>query len=273
MSRIYFHHPGGETTVSGSERAFMGCVCYDLTIGLMDFTGFDLQNHAIQYLLPEDNDYYGKLGHFNSDRFVTSMAVHNQLNLRYAYDGEEPIEVSAWDIQLNTALALGSDPIKLCARLHGQCEVHAYVEGANRTWLADIMQNGRDKGILRENMGWEETIAMLRERDDQSVVTSYSVCDQFPNIDMMPQAWQDEVMKGHRDEDDPDRNILYSERDKLSRQEIWDMSMETLRLHNATGKLELTPDNWDVIMFGYGPHVLEIMNYARKVRHEITGRY
>jgi hypothetical protein len=46
--------------------------------------------------------------------------------------------------------------VRFLARLHGQCEVHGWVAGKNRAWLADIIETGRETAILRDDMGWRE---------------------------------------------------------------------------------------------------------------------
>lgn len=65
----------------------------------------------------------------------------------------------------NTALVLGSDAVKMAARIHAQCEIHGYFEGKNRKWAADIVRKGRQAGIFRANMGWEEVIDLLEKGD------------------------------------------------------------------------------------------------------------
>jgi hypothetical protein len=79
-------------------------------------------------------------------------------------------EVGAWILGLNSLIAYGSDPVILAARLHGQCEIHCYVEGPNRAWLAEIIDRGRACGIYREGdaeTSWESVAALLRSRDDE----------------------------------------------------------------------------------------------------------
>lgn len=41
---------------------------------------------------------------------------------------------------------------------------------------------GRAGRVLRQQSGWQQVEALLLRRDDESVVMSHSVCDQFPNL-------------------------------------------------------------------------------------------
>ena len=84
-------------------------------------------------------------------------------------------QYSLLDLQLNSAIAVGGDAMKLAARLHGQCEIHCYVEGPNRAWLASLIEDAFAKHIFRTGQGWEETCTMLRKSADSPVVCSFSV--------------------------------------------------------------------------------------------------
>ncbi|GAA4304598.1 hypothetical protein GCM10023178_11830 [Actinomadura luteofluorescens] len=37
--------------------------------------------------------------------------------------------------------------MRFLARLHAQCELHGYVEGPNRAWLADVIDQGPAAGV------------------------------------------------------------------------------------------------------------------------------
>jgi hypothetical protein len=117
------------------------------------------------------------------------------------------------NVALNTALVAGSPAIQLAAKLDSWCESHAWVDGPDRAWLADIIDDGLRAGIFRRgfwfpsevrgpkdnwsDQGWGEVLELLRSRDDEPVVTSYSVCESFPNAGVagwkpppMPAGWR-----------------------------------------------------------------------------------
>lgn len=186
--------------------------------------------------------------------------------------------INTWTANLNTALRVGNDPLKLAARLEGQCEVHAWVDGPNRAWLAGIIDEGLAAGLFRGRtgpddefpQGWEDVVALLRARDDEPVVTSYSIEDGFPEVsnstfdperpaDWMPTYWDradwDALTNHERDSHwaEDGRADLYS---RLSSEEQWRHSMEWLRAR--PGMLELTPETWSGYYFGNGLSTLDL---------------
>ena len=174
--------------------------------------------------------------------------------LTYLSVGEERMtlpdgrDTDPFELALNTALLLGNDVVRLMARLHGQCEVHGWVDGPNRAWLASIIRDGRKSGILREKMGWEGVAELLEASADGEVVTSYSVTDTFPNPDLAGFPYDETV------ENDP-----WAEMSELPEGEAWTRCMAALKAR-ATG-LEWRPDNWATIRFGDG---LDAMSLPRE---------
>jgi hypothetical protein len=175
-------------------------------------------------------------GHVERD--PNFLAVHLRVSMwDEQFDLGEGRSISVSSCALNTLLATGSDPMKLAARLHGQCELHCWVDGRNRHWLADIMAEGRASGIFRANAGWEETIRLLKGRDTEPVVTSYSVGDGFPNAGLAVDAgmWSP---PGDPDDEERDWDAWYD----LPPDEQWEVCMKALR--KTAGGLELRPDHW-----------------------------
>ncbi|MGW0578324.1 hypothetical protein ACWD25_20665 [Streptomyces sp. NPDC002920] len=237
MSRIYFHSPTRDAELRGSERRWMSGLVEDLTIGILrldDATRFDrlLSLVGPGHYVARHADREGpgapittayRLGFFHDDSHTTPLMQHRGRR------------IDTFSLTLNTAMLLGNEQVRLAGRLHGQCELHAWVEGPNRAWLADVMQAGVDSGIYRRRLpyrdgprgelkwsdqGWDDVVALLRERDDEPVVTSFSVTDQFPNPGPDGQYgddWHD-----------------------LDAAEQWRIGMAWLR--QAPGNLELGPD-------------------------------
>lgn len=208
MSRIYFHSPSGDAEVRGWERASFGVLTDDLCDRFMvsKFPG-EAETKALRELFGIPPGY----------REPSTYLRH----------GWEPWFVVA----LNTTLRIGSDPIKLAARIHGQCEVHCWVDGKNRDWLAGIIEQGRQIGFYRRDSGWESVVELLRKRSDEPVVLSYSVCSQFPNANQIERP------------ENADDDWFYD----LPDEERWSRAFGALV--ESGGGLELKPDNWATFYF------------------------
>lgn len=238
MSRIYFHSEHGTAELSGRERAHMGTFCHSLLVASLRLDrSWPSEATFYRRLLPKE--HYTQQGDDNQflHSFKTWLCVG---------DGEfgAKTKVSPFDAALNTAVYLGGDAVKLMARLHGQCEVHAYVEGQNRKWLAEIITEGRERHILRSGQGWEAVVALLESRTDGPVVTSYSVCQQFPNPTIA--GWRD----------DRDGDGFYD----LPESERWERAMKALRA--SGGGLEMGPAGWLEFYFGAGVSGFEVFEEA-----------
>jgi len=155
--------------------------------------------------------------------------------------------VDLFTASLNTAIALGSDPVKLAARIHGQCEIHLWFAAADAPFIADIMAQGLAIGIYRAGMGWDKVIDLLRLPDVGDVVLSYSVTESFPDsyiaIDdrlSPPIDWTDS--KGwdaaRREAADVEHETREQVWDEMSDDEQWNAAMRGLRAKG--GGLQMT---------------------------------
>ncbi len=131
----------------------------------------------------------------------------------------------AHQILANTPVVMG-ETLAFLAKMHGYCEIHAYVEEDNREWLAGVIERGRKKNMLRPNMGWEDVMEHLRCGDGGVVATSYSVCDSFPEPE--PENYSEDWYE-------------------LPHEEQWKQGLAAVR-KNAEW-LELRPDNLEVPCF------------------------
>jgi len=276
MSRVYFHSIHDDAELAGAERAYAGGVCTDLfmtSIGsiyppeeghhwlvpflpsncyVMDFYPGPRppvnKNHTVPEHRAEQSGWLDKFARFRQSA-ETYLRIHmGDQGLIFKNSKGESVPVTIFVLHLNSALAMGNDVTKLLARLHGQCEIHCYVEGPNRTWLAGIIERGRKTNVLRPDMGWEDVAELLRSRDDCPVVCSYSVCEPFPNLAMLPEDhWMREKVKNERFSWDEPRF------DAVSHEERWEEGMKVLRKMSGEGaKLELKPDDWDDYVFDKG---------------------
>jgi len=244
MSRIYFHNIEDEATVRGSERAHFGVTINHFAWAFLDGLAFDFpptKPSMLRSIFPPGHHVH-QSNDFERDAEVTFNVGFEDYVLLHGR------KVELFGLKLNTALALGNDVLKLAARLHGQCEIHTYVEGENRAWLASIIEQGRASGFLRPDMGWESVISLLRQSDDSPVITSYSVTEQFPNpvvADYDPPLYDD----GEQNWD-----AWYDLPDDVQ----WEMALDGLRKKSAG--LELTPKTWDRFVFNDGMNICQFVN-------------
>lgn len=186
---------------------------------------------------------------------------------RIAIDGET---VRPRDIAFNTCIAIGAKPLQLAARLAAQGEIHAWVDGPNRWWLADIIMQGREAGLYRPNSGWEDVAAMLLREADEPVVCSYSVSDSWPNPTFVMESglWDPGISV---DEDvDEAAEIRDNAWGLLSTTLQWDLGIEALRQYEYP--LELRPSDWDTAFFGTGESKRYTVMDARRAAQEIEER-
>ncbi|TDD37861.1 hypothetical protein E1287_07335 [Actinomadura sp. KC06] len=168
-------------------------------------------------------------------------------------------------------------------------------------WLADIIDQGLDDGVMRRSLryqphpdipqeewptrdlGWDDVTAFLRARDDEPVVMSDSTMDGFPNefvaewrppagTDLRPD-WAAEAPEEWTALDETERadwkqtrvGDLWAE---LPESERWTLAMAGLRLRSERGALlELTPDGWADYRFGHSLTAFDL--YADDYRAKI----
>lgn len=219
MSAIYWRDGKKVARLSGAERAYMGNMIQRIFVSFFN-TSLSSYRKEVDRMFPSDHYIQTTPDHYWAKAVETALSVGYDLALMLP-DGST---ADVWQTALNTALSIGSDQLKLLARLHGQCEIHAYVEGANRKWLAGIIQEGQQVGLMRPGQGWDDVVSLLLESDDCPVVTDYSVCESFPNPDAA--AW----------EGDPEAFWELPEADR------WERGIIGLRDRSGTGQLEIRPD-------------------------------
>lgn len=177
MSRIYFHSQYGEAEVLGSERAYLGSLASDLALAVLD-PRIDRRERLLPLISP---DHYLHQAGRGDDRHWWSDF---QTWFRVGWDGSGLLiggqQHDPFGIALNTLIAMGNEVLRFCARVHGYCEIHGWVDDEDREWLADLIERGRKDNVLRAERGWESVAEFLRETSGP-VVMSYSVCESFPN--------------------------------------------------------------------------------------------
>lgn len=295
MSRVYFHSPSGDAELMGTEYHWLRSLVYKIAVGMLDLRSYgsaDRIRELIQpgHYLTKNGTYPGDFLKWVSD-FETAFVVDLIRGNLLGYAGKP---IATFSLALNTAALVGNDQIKLATRLAGQGEIHAYVEGPNRAWLADMMQRGIDSGVFRKGMhvqphpntprehwpwqsqGWEDVIALLRARDDEPVVTSYSVTGGFPrraalgDLPPMPPGWRpddwsEEEWAESDSKEDSWEGFVRDEWSSRPAEQQWAEGMEALRTND--GGLEIKPDDWDSFRFTHELTVLDL--YAHDWRERL----
>ena len=246
VSKIYFHSSNKTAAVHGSERYLFSSLCSGITWSVLDNVAKEYGDQKSILRKARPQDHYA----LQSRDFAEDLAMSMRVGQTDFLVGDK--RVSGFSLSLNTAYFMGSDPVKLAARLHGQCEIHAYVEGANRRWLSEIIKHGRDIELYRSGMGWESVIDLLLIDDNSPVVTSYSVCDTFPNSSVA--NYTPPTVDGELDYD-----AWYD----LPLDKQWAMAIDGLK---KSGRgLELRPDNWNKFYFDDGIDANKLVSMLRSL--------
>ncbi|WP_433242479.1 hypothetical protein [Actinomadura nitritigenes] len=262
MSRLYFHSPSGTAELLGAGRAHAGIVVQRIGCGAVD--AFHHHERLQELINPEHDmarlDTSGEkiTWAFWFDRYLSDDDRSWPL---LAYRGHR---IDGLSLLLNTAIAVGSDPVRLLARIDGQCELHCYVEGPNRAWLAGVIDEGLDSGVIRRvqryqpppgaapdpapedwpvrDIGWDGVAALLRARDDEPVVLSDSRTTGFP-----------------------------APHGELPEEGRWDASMAELRARSETARLELAPGDWARYRFDHCLTVFDLYadDYAARIEEAL----
>jgi hypothetical protein len=228
MSTVYFHMLDGDAEVASRERAQAAFICE--TIGAA-------------MLVPHIDKLGLNARHY---RDPGMLRVHYSMGIAKTIKAGGR-EFNAWEAMLNTALAVGSDALCFLTKMHAQCEIHAWVAGEHREWLAGIIEQCAAERLVRMeykghdgkpfSSGWRETIAALRRTDKHPVVMSYSVCERFPR----PSLWKD-LQEGGED-------AFYA----MSDAEQWAACTPSI------AHVQIAPDNLRGERFGDGTTTLDII--------------
>jgi hypothetical protein len=255
MSRVYWHSPSAEAELWGGERAWLSGLVSDIAIGVLDpFYSADTLSELITAQCDKPPARGERITW--ASRFGTSLSVGFSENL-LTWKGRQ---LDALSLQLNTALRVGNDAVRLAARIHGQCEIHCWFEGKDRGWIAGIITEGLAGGVFRKgisdqfggasrDIGWEDVRAMLLDSDEEPVVLSYSVCEQFPDPYVI--GWQPPADDCERPHDDTSEQWY-----ELSSEERWRLGMTWLR--EQRGGLQIKPENFSTYTFRHGLSAFDI---------------
>ncbi len=255
MSCISFHSRKRTVDLGGSERHFMQKFCFELFWAALGVSSFHFEENRVVQLMK----HTGPSGSLSPLRATDPESLYNELsagrtfeNVCFEVDGEAvPLE----DVVLNTAKVLGNDTVRFMAKLAGQCEIHLFVDGSNRAWLANLIETGRQQKILRPGQNWEEVVELLQEASDDPVVTSYSVSGEFPTTAV---TLDDETLYLLPHDED--------EWEQLTEDEQWDLSVAALRQVNGEQSmgLEAAPETLSGL-YGQSLTIFDMQEHANKV--------
>lgn len=270
MSGVYFHTPSGTEQVSGAERAQMGAISMEIGRAVL-IGALDCSDDPTVHLNPNHERVRDRSSWVPSA--LTQRLDYILGGLRYdtshalLFEGEP---VAHGDVVMNTALAVGSDAIRLGVRIDGQCEIHGFIEGEDRAWVADLIADACDRGVFRRDFsvrhrdagGWDAVVGLLRSRADEPVVLSYSVTAGWPNLEcstwIAPNA-------GREWDTDDDKDLAvdedYAAWEAIGEAEQWRTGMEWLRA--SPRLLRFDPNHWADYRFG---NCLTAFDFAPKVR-------
>lgn len=237
MTHITFHTPTDTAAVAGTERHHTHLLLHRLAHAAMSPLHL---RERYGPLVPSDAHLDIVRPEGWARAFATWWQTWGPTDQPLTVEGVGTL--TPWDLTLNTAMALGSDPIELLARVHGTCELHGWVAGEHREFLADVIEVGLADRVLRAGQGWEAAARLLEDSDTTPVVMSYSVSGGFPN----PHVAGFPIEPG----EDSDRWMMRWE--ALDVEERWHGCMAALRAANTQGPvpLRIDPEEWGLTRFG-----------------------
>lgn len=260
MSSLSFESRNGTVEVSGSELFQAHHLTTQVTLDALSVS-------ANKYVL------YEVLNEKELIQDPAMLAVH--LGVFIASDGATfnmaGETVTSEYLKYNTAMETGDDGMRFMTRIAAQSEMQTYVEGPNRAWLADIIENASEE-LVRPGNGWDKVIALLRSRDDEPVVTSYSVSgaffdkgssdwrynwlqENYPNLDTL-ESYE------YGSAEDESWNTFY----ELPSDEKWSICIDWLRNISANETLgrEMKPETWVDYRFGFNTTTAsELLEFAK----------
>jgi hypothetical protein len=263
VSYLAFVSRQREVHVAGWERHRLPGLVQDLAWGLLGVHPGGSVADRLNSLVPDDH-HLGKPVYrdmIHTPNFTQWTSAY-RLAMNYEEDFRPLVQykgraVSTWDLMLNTALAVGSGPMRLCARLAGQMGSHVWIDGPDRGFVADLITEGLVTDVFqmeiqvtdpspvipgksvtkRHKAGWADVLELLREDDRGPVATYVSTMDDFPNSYELgireADVWED-----------------------MENDQIWDLS--ELWLRNRHSGWQIKADGFDSWRFGHRLTVFDL---------------
>lgn len=181
MSSISFATRSRSVRLRGAERFHMASICSKVAMSGLNIYDTASSPSWTRKILPQDH-YALRYQSNQYEQALVGALGTGWMSLRHPTTG---VKIDTFAITLNTALVLGSDVVKLMARLHGQCEIHAFIPPWDAKFIAGLIESGLRPNLFRQDMGWKEVSDLLNHSatSEETVVTSFSVTESFPGWD------------------------------------------------------------------------------------------
>lgn len=277
-----FGPAGKELNIPGYEAANMLALPMEWAtreIGIPSWTSSQQAVDAFgQYLDPQGDyvpgdPYY--LGWFKA-RVQGSMFAGMS---PFAFEGRP---ISPWALGLNEVLHHGSDALAFIAKVAATHELHCMIEGPQRRWAAEMLNQGIEEGLLRvfvpgtdrRTSHWQELIHELLEDPWMPVVLSGSMTEPFPEP---PQGWRAMAPADYPDDKayDKARDERYERWTDLTDEQQFALGVAALRDEPASGDWNppLSAENMRAVTFRHTLRYTDLIeNDEAKVRAALAGR-
>jgi hypothetical protein len=255
MSYLAFTSRQREVHVAGWERHRLPGLVQDLAWGLLGIHPGGSVADRLNSLVPDEHfmgksEYRTMLSTLNFTQWASSYRLALNWTDRAPLIQYQGHTVDTWDLVLNTALAVGSGPMRLAARLAGQMGSHVWIDGPDRAFVADLITEGLVQDVFRleiqvtdpspvvpgksvtkrHKAGWADVIELLREDNQGPVATYVSTMDDFP----------DSYTLGINDAD------VWED---MENDQVWDLA--ELWLRNRHSGWQIKADGFDSYRFGH----------------------
>jgi hypothetical protein len=261
VSSVDFVSEHGTASLHGSEGHYLASLPGRLTVGLLGADSLRARETWADIITPDSS-----LHIVNDIAFGTffGTAWRTGVGDDFAWRGHP---LGPYHISLNTALALGGDPLRFACRF--DVAGFPWVDGEHRAWLAGIIDEGLSTGLFRgPHQGWDEVTALLRARDDEPVAIAFSGSSPgFPNPYLggwFPAELGEDYTKlteQQQREWDVRADAWY----EIDDAEQWRIAVPALRANRKEG-MEMRPDTWRELYFGNGLTVFDLLAPDRAER-------
>lgn len=239
---------------------------------------FTTKNHGDAIVLK--SEYSHGLTFINKMAEKGANFIREDYKSSHSYQEDEKIRAERQTTNNNTAMALGTDEEKFLIRFAQQNELHAFILQENHPWMRDLITSALDKGVLRQNQGWDLVLELLEKENIGTVVLYFDGWEYFPSRNIFARTMEKydydfkRVLKkfkiqGKKIEkkeskieestmDESSGNEVGSDEeekveeayDELNKDQQWDICFaQILEDHDL---MEFKPDNWSSYFFGHG---------------------